>query len=98
MNDSDGQPLTLEDQVEYLRIVTEAFIWGPHLADREYRQKIAGHLYLVAEAAARHQSEPPAVLRALLHLADSLAELDNMPDALRPALRPFVPPPDSGAE
>ena len=88
------EKLSLEDRVLFMEFLLDAIIWGPHLEDQEYRQKIAGHLYTCVEASQRHQAHPPAVQQALLHFADGLAGIDNIPGSLKPTLRPLVPPQD----
>lgn len=84
--------LSIEQRLQCLELILEAAILGPYLEDRPHRQAIAGHLYSVLEAGARHQSFPAEVLAALSQDADALAEIDNIPDALRPSLRPLIPP------
>ncbi len=90
------ESMTLEERVLFMEFLLEAVIWGPYLEDREHRQQIAAHLYLCVEASQRHQAHPPAVQNALLHFADGLAGIDNIPGALKPSLRPLVPPTDAG--
>lgn len=83
--------MTLEDRVLFLETLVEAIIWGPHLGDTGHRRKIGDHLYQVADAAQRHQSYPTTVLHALNQSADELTGIDNIPDALKPALRNLYP-------
>lgn len=80
--------MNLEDRVLFLEMLTKAMIWGPYLKDKKHRKEIADHLYTCAEASQRHQTHPQTVQQALLQFANSLAEIDNTPDALRPALKP----------
>lgn len=87
--------LTLEERVFILEVLVEASIWGPHLHARDHRQRIAQDLYARLEADARHPSFPSRVRSGLARAADALSELDNIPDSLRPALRPFARPADS---
>lgn len=86
------EAMSLEDRVLFMEFLLESVIWGPHLEDQEHRQKIAAHLYTCVEASQRHQAHPPAVQQALLDYADGLAGIDNIPGALKPTLRPLVPP------
>ena len=88
----DYDSMSVDSRLLYLKLLVEAVILGPHLNDQRHRQAIAGHLYSQTAAAERHQSFPAEVLAALNQTADSLAEIDNMPDALKPALRPLIPP------
>ena len=88
------ESMSLEERVLFIEFLLDAIIWGPHLEDREHRQKIASHLYTCVEASQRHQAHPPVVQDALLRFVDSLAEIDNIPSALRPSLRPLIAPAD----
>jgi len=86
--------LTLEERVKVQEMLLEAIIFGPLLGERRFRQQIAQQLYLNLEAAERTGSLSPAVQQALFAHADAMAELDNLPDGLRPALRGSLPPVD----
>lgn len=86
------EKLSIEDRVPFMEFLLDSVIWGLHLGDQEHRQKIATHLYTCVEASQRHQAHPPAVQQALLDYADGLAGIDNIPGALKPMLRPLVPP------
>lgn len=93
---TDGD-LSLEERVQVLETLLSAAIWGPYLDEPKHLARIAENLYMRLEAAERHRSFPPAVLAALYRHADALAAIDNIPDALRPAIRPLVQPPDEEA-
>lgn len=88
------ESMSLEERVLFMEFMLDAIIWGPHLEDSEHRQKIASHLYTFIEASQRHQAHPPIVQNALLRFADALAEIDNVPSALKPSLRPLIAPAD----
>jgi len=90
------ESMSLEERVLFIEFLLDAVIWGPYIEDSEHRRKIASHLYMCVEASQRHQAHPPAVQKALLHFADGLAGIDNIPGALKPSLRPLVPPTDAG--
>lgn len=90
--------MNLEERVLFLETLVEAIIWGPHLDDPDHRHMIADHLYAIAEAGQRRQSFPNPVLSALNQCADGLKEIDNIPDALKPALRRLRPSDGGGAE
>ena len=92
----DENGLTLEERVLVLETLLDATIWGPYVQDRDHRQRIAQDLYTRLEADERHPSFPAGVRNRLMSTADALSELDNTPDALRPALRPFARPGDEG--
>lgn len=94
----NAPPLTLEERVLVLECLQEASLWGPHLYDPVHLRAVAAQLYLQLERAERFQTYPAAVLSALYRHADSLAALDNTPDALRPALRQAVLPPGPPAD
>lgn len=86
------QAMNTEERILFLEFMMDAIIWGPHLENREYRKKIADHLYTCIEASQRHQAHPVVVQQALLRVADGLAEIDSVPNALRPMLRsPILP-------
>ena len=87
--------LTLEERLEVQEILLESIIFGPLLYDQRFRQQIAQQLYSVLEAAQRSGSLSPAVQHALFQRADAMAELDNLPDELKPVLRDSLPPVDS---
>lgn len=89
--------LTLEERLQVQEILLESIIFGPLLNDQRFRQQIAQQLYSVLEAAQRSGSLSPAVLHALFQRADAMAELDNLPDGLKPALRKSLPITGSGA-
>lgn len=84
------ESMSLEERVLYMEFLLNAIIWGPYLEDREHREKIASHMYSFLEASERHQTYPPIVQNALLRFADALAEIDNVPTALKPSLRPLI--------
>lgn len=86
------ESMSLEERVLFMEFLLEAAIWGPYLEDREHRQKIASHLYSFIEASQRHQAHPPVVQNALLRFADGLAEIDRIPSALKPSVRPLIVP------
>lgn len=86
----EDDELSLEERVQTLSVLLQAAIWGPHLHHRRHRRRIAADLYTRLEAAEPRDPFPPAVRAALYRHADALAELDNMPDALRPSLRSVV--------
>ena len=86
--------LTLEERVKVQEMLLEAIIFGPLLGERHFRQQIAQQLYLNLEAAERTGSLSPVVQQALFAHADAMAELDNLQDGLRPALRGSLPPMD----
>lgn len=88
------ESMTIEERLLFVEFLLDAVLWGPYLNDKEHRRKVASHLYLCVEASQRHQAHPPVVQKALLRFADSLAEIDNVPGALKPTLRPFIPTDD----
>lgn len=90
--------MTLEERLQVQEILLEDALWGPHLDNPDYRLAVARALYTRLEAAQRHSTFPPAVQAALYLHADALSELDNTPDALRPALRPFARPASDSLE
>lgn len=84
------QKLTLEERLQVLEVLIEEAIWGPSLDRPEHRKAIASALYTRLGVVAGHQTYPASVISALYEHADALSELDNTPDALRPALRSLI--------
>lgn len=83
--------LSLDERLQVQEVLLEEALWA-HIDDTDHLRAVASGLYTRLEAAQRHATYPPAVLAELYQRADALSELDNTPDALRPALRPFVQP------
>lgn len=83
--------LSLDERLQVQEILLEEALWA-HIDDTDHLRTVSSGLYTRLEALQRHATCPPAVLAELYRRADALSELDNTPDALRPALRPFVQP------
>ena len=86
----ENNSLTLEERVIVLEELLKASIWGPFLEDEKHLKKIASLVYWSVDAAKRHNSYPESVQKELTEYADSLAEIDNIPDVLKPTIRPFI--------
>jgi hypothetical protein len=80
--------LTVEERLDVMEALLNATIWGPFLDNPEHRQEIASTLNDLIAVCERHESISTNALTELKNISDALAEIDRMPDSIRPLLRP----------
>ena len=83
-------PMSIEHRLLLQECLLEAVL--RHSSDAAWRSSLAAAVYLMTEAAQRHQSLPHEVLAELNRVADGLTGLDNLPDSLKPGLRWLIQP------
>ena len=86
MNANDT--LSITERLDVVETLLNATLWGAYLENPEQRLEIATHLNAIIDASERHNSFSPNVMLELKRISDARAQIDNLPDQIRPFLRP----------